>query len=178
MNEKLQAYLERKKSNRICEEKAKRDAYLLKIGLYNKEYSNENGPSQEYPDYEIDQTTQAFKYFRKVPIDVTDEEYAELLKYKDAEKQQNRIAQIFRVIAWVTFVAGFIVGLIFGRESGFLERLLRGYNVFELIFEYGYSLDFSVFLYWCAAFISGMVHMAVAEVVQLLSDINRKLDKE
>ena len=128
---------------------------LLKLGLYEKEYSDDAVPSAEYQNWD----DIAQKYYRAVPVSVTDEEYAEILKYqkKDPSVPDNTIAVIFKVIGYFIFVIGFIIGIILGAST--------------------ISGDFSFVValtYWGVSFISGMVFLGFAEIIQLLTEIKNK----
>lgn len=70
-----QKYAEKKKYE---EEKQKT---LLELGLFEKVYSPDNKQSEEFSSFEWDRTSSTNKYYKKVPIEITDEEYQEVKKY-------------------------------------------------------------------------------------------------
>ena len=132
---------------------------LLKLGLYEKEYVDDDGFT-----FGLDYDSEAGKYFKKVPIQISDEEYCQILKYEEQEKQQrnslyfeesNKISIIFKVIAWIVFVGGFIAGIVLGRD------MYDDVSVLMLV-------------YWVAAFVAGMTYYGIAEIIQLLTDIKCK----
>lgn len=124
MNQRVQEFINQQKiqlENNKNMEKAK---VLNDLGLYDKEYSENPAWSEEYPDYEYDQETKECRYFKKIPINVTDEEYAEILKYSNIDNTQiesddvktnsNTIATIFSVIAVFIFILGLFLGIVLG----------------------------------------------------------------
>ena len=77
MNEKVQEYIERKTKMR---NKEKYDL-LIKEGLFDKVYPPDEdfGSESEYPESEWDNKLHIYRSYKKVPIQITDEEY-ELIK--------------------------------------------------------------------------------------------------
>lgn len=158
MHPLVSRYLYQKEQTERKGKEKKKAALLLELGLYEKEYSPENRYSREYPESEYDAATKISRYYRKRPVPVTDEEYAEILSYqKDGfGPSANGVASIFKVFAWIIFAAGFIAGLFVGN------------GLFD---------DFSfarAFLVWGTAFVAGMIFYGVGEIVQLLADIKNK----
>ena len=93
MDPRVQDYLHKKR----LEEKRKRknstatvalDTYkrdvLLCAGLYDKIYSNEK--TEEYCHSEWNPQTQSYVFYKQVPIEVTEEEFAEIEKYSVISK--------------------------------------------------------------------------------------------
>ena len=93
MDPRVQDYLHKKR----LEEKRKRnaptvvkdlDAYkrdvLLCAGLYDKVYSEVK--TEEYCHSEWNPQTQSYLYYKQVPIEVTQEEFAEIEKYSVISK--------------------------------------------------------------------------------------------
>lgn len=173
MHELVEKYLDKMEKQKAAEEiemsKQKAEAEIrernklfLKLGLYEKEYNEKNEYSIEYPIREYNSKTDTYRYYKRVPIEVTDEEYAEILKYqkKEPEKvevkmdEKNTTASAFGVLAVITFVVGFIVGIIlfFNENLSFLSGLSC----------------------WCGAFISGMFFVGISDALQLLTDIKNK----
>lgn len=166
MNQRLQEFINQQKiqlENNKNMEKAK---VLNDLGLYDKEYSENPAWSEEYPDYEYDQVTQQGKYFRKIPISVTDEEYAEILKYSNIDNTQiesddvktnsNTIATIFSVIAVFIFILGLFLGIVLGDAIGYK-------------FSIGVAL-----ICWGSGFVGGMLMLGFAEIIKLLTAIKNK----
>ena len=166
MNQRVQEFIIQQKiqlENNKNMEKAK---VLNDLGLYDKEYSENPAWSEEYPDYEYDQETQQGKYFRKIPISVTDEEYAEILKYSNIDNTQiesddvktnsNTIATLFSVIAVFIFILGLFLGIVLGDAIGYK-------------FSIGVAL-----ICWGSGFVGGMLMLGFAEIIKLLTAIKNK----
>ncbi len=166
MNQRVQEFINQQKiqvENNKNMEKAK---VLNDLGLYDKEYSENPAWSEEYPEYEYDKATQQGKYFKKVPISVTDEEYAEILKYSNIDNTQiesddvktnsNTIATIFSVIAVFIFILGLFLGIVLGDAIGYK-------------FSIGVAL-----ICWGSGFVGGMLMLGFAEIIKLLTAIKNK----
>ena len=129
MNEKLKAFFETKKEEELKkqdelnkkQEEVKKKT-LIDLGLFEKVYSPDNKQSDEFSCYEWDSINSTNKYYKKVPVEVTDEEYEEIKKYsKQTEdiihnnfNRYNYVAISLTVIAYVIFIVGFIAGILFG----------------------------------------------------------------
>ena len=165
MNEKVKEFIDAKKAEEtkkheeeIKKAQAIRKNTLLQLGIYEKVYSPDGKYSEEYPFYEWDEKEKASKHFKKVLIDVTDEEYEEIKKYteiKEEEKDKNPIAFIIRIIGIVVYVIGFIASFILGVD------------------EYG-DISAMVLVWMIVFFISGTFYLGFAEIIQLLDDIKKK----
>lgn len=166
MNQKVQNFINQQKiqvENNKNMEKAK---VLNDLGLYDKEYSENPAWSEEYPDYEYDQETKEGRYFKKIPINVTDEEYEEILKYSNIDNTQiesddvktnsNTIATIFSVIAVFIFILGLFLGIVLGDAIGYK-------------FSIGVAL-----ICWGSGFVGGMLMLGFAEIIKLLTAIKNK----
>ncbi len=72
----------------------------------------------------------------------------------------NGVAKALRILAWIVFIGGAIMGIILGNVEN----------------SYGYtSFNIAVaIIYWVAAFISGMMFIGFAEIIKLLEDIKNK----
>ncbi len=82
------------------------------------------------------------------------------LRLKD---DTNPIASALKIIAIIIFFLGFIAGFVLGRQV-----------VKSSVFN---RADFSfaiAFIYWAVSFISGMMFLGFAEIIQLLQDIKNK----
>ncbi len=153
MNEKVAKFLEKEKRKN-----------LINLGLYDKIYAPDNIRTDEYPLSELDNTGLIRKYYKAVPFKVTDEEYQQIIKLSQKPKvlptskpDKNTIAKFLTVIAWITFICGFIAGIIWGYLLGHGEGALV-----EFIFT---------LLFWFAAFISGTLFLGFAEIIELLDTI-------
>ena len=88
------------------ESEKKKKALLDDLGLYEKEYSPDNKQSAEYPESEWDDNNST-RYFKKVPIDISDKEFSEVLKYQcltQATNKESTIAILFKAIAFIIFL--------------------------------------------------------------------------
>ena len=151
MNKKIHDYLEEQKN-----------ANLLKLGFYEKEYADNEGYDAKYPEFEYDQNGM-IRYYKKVPIKVSDEEYEKILKYSkvlpEDNNSKNTIAKIFKVMAWIIFGCGFIAGIVLSSKSG----------RYHSEFNFG-----TAFIYWSVSFISGMFMLGFGEIISLLNEIKNK----
>lgn len=155
MNERVAKFLEKEKRKN-----------LIKLGLYDKIYAPDNIRTNEYPLSEWDYKDQIKIYYKEVPFEVTDEEYQQIIKLSQKPKvssgskpDKNTIAKILTVIARITFICGFIAGIIWGIILlGDREGALVGF-IFMLLF-------------WFAAFISGTLFLGFAEIIELLDTIH------
>ena len=109
MNEKVKQFLDWKKTleaekqaelekKRAEEFKKEKEQLLLKLGLFEKVYSEQpmDGISEEFPYYEYDKETNKYRYYKKVVVEVTDEEYAEICKYAQEEEQEKSHSNMFK----------------------------------------------------------------------------------
>ena len=156
MHPKAQKYIDQKlKIAKLKEENQKND-FLISIGLCEKIYSPDNKKSIEYNYEEWDSNNQISRYYKIIPIEVSDEEFDEIKKAYEFAKLDNNeniytsaIITALRVIAWIIFIVGVIVGFI----SGVLE----------------------IGLTCCAvSIISGATFLGIAEIISLLYDIKNK----
>lgn len=155
MNPKLSDYFAQKR----LEEKQARDALLVSQGLYEKVYAPNDEWSEEYPENEYDQKREIYCYFKKVAIEVTDEEYEKIKKYAFASStlpepvnSTNGIATVLTVIGVIVYLIGFI---------GFFVMLDA-------------DVVFSAFIILASAAISGTMLLGFAEIIKLLQSIKNK----
>jgi len=154
MHEKVKQFIERQEREKV----RRREQHLIKLGLAEKEYSEDW--HQDYPHWD----SVAKKYYKLVPVDVTDEEYATICSYvKQEEKKsskKNPVATVSKVIGWVILVGGFLAGLI-------------------LASLYNYGFDWAIAIgYWEFALLSGIIFLALAEIITLLQQIKTKMDQK
>ncbi len=167
MNEIVKKYLEAKKEETKKKHEEKKAQKLLELGICEKEYELSGSYNADYTYWDPENQ----KYYKKVPIEVSDEEYDEILKYsgdKD-EKSYNIIANVLIASAWVIIVGGFILGLYAGFEVGSLNNLFSysAYNKSEFSF-------LPAIICWIIAYLSGISLLGFAEIIQLLQDIKNK----
>ncbi len=148
MNQRVQEWIAEQEKLLRAREKTDKKTVLLEEGLIEKEY----GPLKEYSDAYPNFDEKTGQYYKAKLVDVTDEEYAEILKYRklagkdkaETAKKRNTVAGIFKGLAYFEFVAAFIAGL---------------------------AIEGAMLIAWAAGFISGMLLLGIAEIIQLLSDI-------
>ncbi len=161
MNEKLKEFLDAKKdAEKKAHEEKKKDT-LIELGLFEKEYSEKNQYSIEYPWSEWDSANSTNKYYKKVPVEITDEEYQEVKKYAKPPvlSTENMIAKALIIIASAVFVLGFIGGIVAGSVTA----------------SYNDEFNFVVALItWIASAVNGTMFLGFAEIIKLLTDIKNK----
>ncbi len=173
MDERVQEFLTKKRSEKqIALEKKKQEERLKvmePLGLFDKVYSPDNRFNEEYPFGDYDSSTNTSKAYKKVPIDVTDEEFEEIKSFNSNNEEQrkpNLIATIFTAIAWIIYIFGFIAGVALGTTE-----VTTGYyyTTTETVFSFAVA-----FTYWSVSFVSGTMFLGFAEIIKLLNDIKNK----
>ena len=134
----------------------------MEIGLYEKEYSPMQ--SKEYPFYEFDSKHSRYLYYKKIPIDITDEEFAEILKYRkpSSKYKPNVVSGVLCFFGVMFVLGGFVAGIVYG--------IIRdGYNGSPSGFNFAIAI-----IYWYAGLFSGFLTIGFSKIIQLLDDIKRK----
>ena len=137
-------------------EKQKKGETLIELGLYEKVPCPEAANAAGWFDDGIFWDNDTKSLYKKVPIEVTDEEFKEIAqRTKDSRriKTTNSVASIMRVLAIIVFIAGFFAGTI-------------AVNV--------QRYEFVALIIWAAAFVEGMFFLCFAEIIRLLNAINDK----
>ncbi len=167
MDKTVESYI-REKEAKITNtaEKEKRD-FLISQGLYKKVYVDipEGVEPPEDVEWEYDSTLDIYKFYRNDPLPVTDEEYRKMLELNNQGKSssnKNAVGSTLTVIAWVIYLAGFILGIIMGAAIP---------DIYNYDSEFNISLAMS---YWAQAFIHGTLILGFAEMIKLLHDIKNK----
>ena len=167
MNKMVQEFIDKKKAEIENNKNKEKRKLLMDLGICEKEYSQSSAWSEEYPDYEYDQETKEGRYFKKIPINVTDEEYEEILKYcKQSDNttpvnKENKVAKVLTGIAYAIFIIGAILGFAMGYTKNILEDT--------------YYFSFAVAVaWWGVSFIGGMFMLGFAEIIKLLNAIKNK----
>ncbi len=168
MNEKLKEFLDAKKDAEKKKYEEEKQKTLIELGLFEKVYSPDNNYSEEFSSSEWDSANSTNKYYKKVPVEITDEEYQEVKKYskKDDTSEINPIATALTVIAWVVFIGGFIAGIALGNVE-----VVKGSYYTYTDTEFSFAIAFT---YWCVALISGTMFLGFAEIIKLLDAIKKK----
>lgn len=156
MNDKIKEFIATKIDEKNKKYQLEKEELLLKLGFYEKEFSPDNKYTEDFCDSELDGNGN-IKYYKKVPIEITDEEYEELLKYSTEEEPSKNsiLPMILTTIACTIFLFGFFAGVSYGNISG--------------IFSLPIALS-----YWSIALISGSVFLALAEIIRLLDRNNHR----
>lgn len=154
MNDKVEEYLNKKRK----EYEDARAKKLIDLGIYEKEYSpSSEGTSSEYPYSEYNENTYTWRYYKKIPCSVTDEEYEEIMKYSNTSVAKvddiSNADGVFKGVAIIIWILGFIGGAI-------------------TIDEFSWISAFSV---WTGTFIFGLQIFGMGKIIELLSDIKYKL---
>lgn len=173
MNKLVAEYLSEKEVAEHAEELKKKNELLLNLGLYEKIYTKDTVSSAEFPYGDWDEEAGAYRYYKKVPVEVTDEEYAKILHYQREKPETgstNGVAFVFRVMAWITFIVGFIAGLVLGAQ----ERIVLDYYSVNTSTEFSFATAFAC---WGVFFVSGMFLLGFSEIIRLLNDMNDKQAK-
>ena len=149
MNVKVSNFLENERKKEINNAKKEKKRLLIDLGLYEKEFSDSYKPGFSYYD------SDSKKYYKIVPVDVTDEEYEEIKHYSQSKvedtKCANPIARTLKIIAIIEFIVGFIFGLFLISKSFLLTVTC-----------------------WLAIFVSGVTFIGFGEIINLLDEIKDK----
>lgn len=167
MNKIVQEFIDKKKAEIEDNKNKEKRKLLMDLGICEKEYSQSSAWSEEYPDYEYDQETKEGRYFKKIPINVTDEEYEKILKYcKQSDNttpvnKENKVAKVLTGIAYAIFIIGAILGFAMGYTK----------NIPEDTYYFSFAVAVA---WWCVSFIGGMFMLGFAEIIKLLNAIKNK----
>ena len=167
MNKMVQEFIDKKKAEIENNKNKEKRKLLMDLGICEKEYSQSSAWSEEYPDYEYDQETKEGRYFKKIPINVTDEEYEEILKYcKQSDNttpvnKENKVAKVLTGIAYAIFIIGAILGFAMGYTK----------NIPEDTYYFSFAVAVA---WWGVSFIGGMFMLGFAEIIKLLNAIKNK----
>ncbi len=167
MYNSVDEYLKQKRTEEFTEEYIKKAKLLINEGLYHVVYSPDNVKSSEYPFEQYDITSGSMRYYKKIPMNVTNEEFEQIKKYSTIdETPKNIISIILTVIAYIVFIIGLVLGIYMGVENAY------DYDYLPLATEYFSFLI--AFIYWGSALISGMTFLGFAEIIKLLEAIKNK----
>jgi hypothetical protein len=145
MIKEIQDYLLKEAAKKKDEEAAYRRKILTDIGIgsTSREYGT-NEPSEEYKEY--DQLLE--KYYKEVPIELTDEEWAEVKEvYENSKKSSNPVRNTAVTAAVIIYIFGLIGGISMLKES---------------------SSAFFGIAVMVSAFILGTILLSLAEIIKLL----------
>lgn len=120
MNVKVEAYLAEKEREQAAKKLARRQKILLKAGLAEKVFSQQDKPSPEYPYYDEN----GMWYYKIVCEEVTDEEYERIAAYvkddlEDAPEEGKmfadiggKIRSVAKMLCWIGIAFSVLAGLI------------------------------------------------------------------
>ena len=157
MNEMVQAFLKERQAEQQEEYEIFKRKKLIELGLFEKVYYTVGENKEDYPCSEWDGNS-SYRLYKQVPIDVTDEEFEEIMKYchKDTTQQgKNIVSLLFLIIAVLVYVVGFVGSFSLGMN------------------EYG-ELTAMVFVYMVLTFIIGTTYLGFSKVIELLESIKNK----
>lgn len=161
MHEKVEAYLNKMRKQQDEKEQKEREKILYKAGLFERKFlsKDELKNNKEPVYYFFDEAKDENKPYVLQYCAVTDEEFKEIKEYAAESNvkaaKSNSIAVLFKVIAWLTYIFGFIAGFVLA------------YDGYEFVFS-------AALLYWAGTFVSGTVFLGFAEIIDLLHKLNSK----
>lgn len=170
MDPRLAEYLEKKEEEKRAEDAKLRQEQLetrnyrlIDAGLYDQELCD--AESSNYSEW--DPSIGDFKYYKRIPITVTDEEYAAFLAaskedFGGAQNKKLAVVVALQIIGWGAIAVGLILGFVLGANNP-LSELFGGKNS-----------DFSfatAFTYWLTSAVCGILLLGFAKVIELLNDI-------
>ncbi len=125
MNAKVKEFIETAKEQQLAQEKKKREENLIKLGLYEEEIVTSD--KQEDLSYHYDYDKRQWYKRAKKPIELTDKEYEEVLKYyveeepvedKSVDVPSANGLRVWRGILIAIAIIGAIVFFILGAVEG------------------------------------------------------------
>lgn len=116
MHEKVREYLEKERQGQSAADRREREETLLRLGLWEKEYAPE-----EVDDLSLyKETDDSGKLWRKVPIPVTDEEWAQIQHYA-GKKRVNKWSTALWIFGGLFY---FVAVYAFFMDAGLLSMLV------------------------------------------------------
>lgn len=170
MHERVKAYIDNQK--RIAEEQKnkKKAEKLVDLGLFDVVYKPEGeNASLEYCIFDAEKQN----YYKMIPIEVTDEEYNEILKYEVVQEKNTKnfsIVSVLGFFGWLFICIGFFYGIFAGAgvvaASGFiLDEVFSGSVAFSL----GVAISI-----WAPSLLYGSLLLGFAKIIDLLQEIKNK----
>ena len=154
MNEKVEKFLAEQAEKRD----GKRRDHLIALGLCEKELGEtEWGSGNNYDE-------ETGKVYKKKAIEVTDEEYELICRFQPEKTvAANPTAVACTVLAWVIFVAGFIIGFVMGNAAD--------------VYGNGFSFMTAAAV-WLYAFFIGFFFLVYSQIIKLLTRIANQTEKQ
>ena len=166
MGQKAQDIINNLKAQKKAEYENRKNEKLIELNMYEEVRSSNDAWDNEYPFSGFDQTEQKYYYYKKVAIEMSDEEFEEILSLSNENpsydnQNKNGVSITLLVIGVLIYCAGFIAGIVMGApESSY-------YSSDEFNFT-------TMFTAWTSAFISGTIFIAFSEIIKLLHQIKTK----
>ncbi len=166
MDDRVRAYIEKKRKEQhiATEQSTNRDKNfnLIKWGLYDKVFAPDEKQSSEYPYSSWDKEKKKDVYYKMVPFEVTDEEYAELLALhkNEADKTKNKDNGVEKALRYIGIIC-LVVSIIGGLGYGVQEEEFKWFLIIMLSFV-------------SSGIISWALFTGFAEVIRLLEEIKNK----
>ena len=124
MDKRVQNFLTQQKNLKMENEKREREKLLISLGLYEKEYTISRFTETGMCEFERDPISGQERYFKKVAINISDEEFAQIKEAAEmspvVKKEECTTAKMLANLAWISAVVGVIVGLALADESPWL----------------------------------------------------------
>lgn len=114
---------------------SEKESFLIEQGLCEKVFAP--NPEQfginhtEYPYYDYNEDSNTYGYYKAIPIDLTDEEFAEVYSAfkavedeldkedgKDVPKSTNGMAIFMTIVAVTIYIVGLVAGIVIGKNFG------------------------------------------------------------
>ena len=156
MNRTVEEYIQKQTEKARLAKQKEKEVFLEDIELYERVYSENTEYTDEFPCRDVDEESENYqKYYKNVKLDLTDEEYEEVVKaYRlnnPEDAKSDTIATILQCLAIFIYFVG-----------GILALFVASADVFT-----GIASIFSVF-------VSGTLILGFSRVINLLNDIKNK----
>lgn len=156
MNPKVQDYLNSLRAQKRAEYDKKKSEFLISQGLWEDVRSPKDSWDEEYPYSGYDESTGKYYYFKRSALDVSDEEYEEMLSLNgENPAESNSVSNVIFAIAMIVYICGFLAGIILG-------ALEDDFNAITML------------IVWVSSFVSGSLFLGFSEIIKLLHSINNK----
>jgi len=157
MNEKLKAYFEKMEEDKKQRAQYEKDELLISQGLYETVYSDTPQSGYTYDK-------KAKKYYKLIPIEVSDDEYQRILDYVPDTIDPPKPSiwnTVMRIFAWSILVVVLIYGLVLC-----VQYILAGDLYYGLLIAVGAIV---------VAFLSASGVMIFIDMAQNVADIEQLL---
>lgn len=129
----------------IAQKKAEK---LISLGYCEKVYTDSDYPSEEFKYKDKEKG----KYFKLVPLPVTDEQFEKILAIGVIPNtNEGVLPKFFKWLGIINIGAAFIVGIIAGKVTGY----------------YDFNAS-AMFIWWGAGFTAGVIEIWMGEVLRSL----------